>query len=289
MLEVGTLKNFNSTTYKAGVQFAGSLTTYFDDISVARNIPAAAMIAGNYVIVAIPGENPKDACVIATWPQGTTPQPHASSHKWLGSDEVNIKDLIMQFWTYWHKMWADLNGFTSLASGTGVNTTGFRVLTLSTGTTINSTAGAYASFPFWFRYDNPAYQYRVEQSINFQRQPADSEVWFGFLATPSIPTLTQKHVAFRILDGEIYASCGDGATGTQVDTGVAFAYQGQKNLLLKYMGADIKYYIDGVLKATITTNRPVGCNLYFTDHAKNLAAVDQVYYIYPTLILAAGE
>jgi len=72
MIEVGILKNFDSGTYKATVQLAGSLTTYFDDISVARNIPLAAMVVGNYVIVAIPGGNPKDACVIATWPQGSS-------------------------------------------------------------------------------------------------------------------------------------------------------------------------------------------------------------------------
>lgn len=71
MLEVGILKNFNSGTYKAGVQLAGSVTTYFDNISVAKNIPADAMVVGNYVIVAIPGGNPRDACVIAAWPQGT--------------------------------------------------------------------------------------------------------------------------------------------------------------------------------------------------------------------------
>jgi len=38
---------------------------------VARNIPVAAMVAGNYVIVAIPGGNPKDAVVIAAWPGGS--------------------------------------------------------------------------------------------------------------------------------------------------------------------------------------------------------------------------
>jgi len=71
MIEVAILKNFDSGTYKAGVQLAGSLTTYFDNINVAKNIPTTAMITGNYVILAIPGGNPKDACVIATWPQGT--------------------------------------------------------------------------------------------------------------------------------------------------------------------------------------------------------------------------
>ena len=67
MLEIGVLKNFDNGTYKAGVQLAGSLTTYFDDVNVAKNIPSAAMVVGNYVIVAIPGGNPRDAVVIAVF------------------------------------------------------------------------------------------------------------------------------------------------------------------------------------------------------------------------------
>jgi hypothetical protein len=67
MIEIGTLKNFDSGTYKAGVQLAGSLTTYFDNVNVAKNIPSAAMVVGNYVIVAIPGGNPRDAVVIAVF------------------------------------------------------------------------------------------------------------------------------------------------------------------------------------------------------------------------------
>ena len=73
MIEIGILKNFDSVTYKAGVQLAGSLTTYFDDVTVARNIPVSSLATSNYVIIAIPGSNPKDACVIATWPSGGWP------------------------------------------------------------------------------------------------------------------------------------------------------------------------------------------------------------------------
>jgi hypothetical protein len=73
MIEVGILKNFDSGTYKAGVQLTGSLTTYFDGISVAKNIPSSAMIIGNYVILAVPGDNPRDACIIAAWPSGGSP------------------------------------------------------------------------------------------------------------------------------------------------------------------------------------------------------------------------
>ena len=72
MLELGILKTWNATTYKAGVQLVGSLTTYLDDISVATNIPSSAMVIGNYVLVAIPGGNPRDACVVASWPAGSS-------------------------------------------------------------------------------------------------------------------------------------------------------------------------------------------------------------------------
>jgi hypothetical protein len=67
MLHLGILKTWNSTTYKAGVQLAGSLTTYLDDISVARNISSAEMVVGRRVIVVIPGGNPRDAVVIAVY------------------------------------------------------------------------------------------------------------------------------------------------------------------------------------------------------------------------------
>jgi len=67
MIEVGILKSFDSGTYKAGVQLAGSLTTYFDDVNVARNVATAEMVAGRHVILAVPQGNPRDAVVIAVF------------------------------------------------------------------------------------------------------------------------------------------------------------------------------------------------------------------------------
>lgn len=71
MLELGILKTFDSENHKAGAQLAGSLTTYLDDISVSVSIASSAMVVGNYVLVAIPGGNPRDACIVASWPQGS--------------------------------------------------------------------------------------------------------------------------------------------------------------------------------------------------------------------------
>jgi len=67
MIEKGILKNYDSVTHRAGVQLAGSLTTYFDDAKVARNIASDEMITGRHVIVAVPEGNPKDAVIIAVF------------------------------------------------------------------------------------------------------------------------------------------------------------------------------------------------------------------------------
>jgi hypothetical protein len=67
MIEVGILKNFDSGTYKAGVQLAGSLTTYFDNVNVARNIATGEMMTGRHVILVVPEGNPRDALVIAVF------------------------------------------------------------------------------------------------------------------------------------------------------------------------------------------------------------------------------
>jgi len=87
MLELGILKTWNSTTHKAGVQLAGSLTTYLDDIAVATNIAAEAMIIGNYALVAIPGGTPRDACVVASWPAGSAGITDHGELSGLGDDD----------------------------------------------------------------------------------------------------------------------------------------------------------------------------------------------------------
>jgi len=67
MIEAGILKTWDSINYKAGVQLAGSLTTYFDNVNVARNIASGEMISGRHIILAVPEDNPRDAVVIAVF------------------------------------------------------------------------------------------------------------------------------------------------------------------------------------------------------------------------------
>ncbi len=62
------LKTFNSSTYTATLQLAGSPKAYLEDIAVARNLPAAEMVAGRKAAVLFFDEhNPKEAVIVAVY------------------------------------------------------------------------------------------------------------------------------------------------------------------------------------------------------------------------------
>ena len=67
-LKKGLLKSFNSGTYTATIQLAGSYKVYLEDVTVARNLPAAEMSAGRKVAMILFDEhNPKEAVVVAVY------------------------------------------------------------------------------------------------------------------------------------------------------------------------------------------------------------------------------
>ena len=64
----GIIKGFDSGAYKATVQIAGSLSVWLNEVAVARNIPAAEMIAGRRCAVIFFDEiNPGDAVVVGVY------------------------------------------------------------------------------------------------------------------------------------------------------------------------------------------------------------------------------
>ena len=67
-LSKAILKGFNSGSYKATVQLAGSHKVYLEEVTVARNLPAAEMITGRKVaVVFFDAYNAKEAVVIAVY------------------------------------------------------------------------------------------------------------------------------------------------------------------------------------------------------------------------------
>ena len=62
------LRHFDSGSYTATLQIAGSLTTYLSGIPVARNIAPAELVNGRKVAVYFFDlANPDDAVVLAVW------------------------------------------------------------------------------------------------------------------------------------------------------------------------------------------------------------------------------
>jgi hypothetical protein len=67
-LRKAVLRGFNSGNYTATVRLASSYKVYLEDISVARNLPSAEMVAGRKVAVVFFDEhNPKEAVVVAVY------------------------------------------------------------------------------------------------------------------------------------------------------------------------------------------------------------------------------
>ena len=64
----GVIKGFDSESYKATVQVAGSLSVWLEGVSVARNIPSAEMVEGrNCALIFFDETNPQDAVVAAVY------------------------------------------------------------------------------------------------------------------------------------------------------------------------------------------------------------------------------
>jgi hypothetical protein len=68
MIKKGILKSFDSNTYRATVQIAGSLSVWLENIPTSRAIAASEMTVGrNVAVLFLDPSNFSDAVVIAVW------------------------------------------------------------------------------------------------------------------------------------------------------------------------------------------------------------------------------
>jgi hypothetical protein len=64
----GTVKGFDSGSYTATVQVAGSLAVWLEDVPVARNIDAAEMVVGRRcALIFFSESDPRDALVVGVY------------------------------------------------------------------------------------------------------------------------------------------------------------------------------------------------------------------------------
>lgn len=299
---------------------AGSIAAYLDNIPVARNIAATQMVAGRHVILAIPGDNPKDACVIAVWagaagggggggaanflaltdtpgsyagqagkyPKvnaaqnalefGQTLDDHHARHEWLGDDPINARLLLLSLTRYLSNDWRTMDGWTVYTTGSGsMSWDSIVQISLLTGTTNNSHAAVYTGVGAGIspQMSNRPILFHIQTD---GAALTASQIRFYALQTGEAypPSDISKHIGFKIINGEIYATNADGTTETATDTGVSWqaAWDGG-TLAIVGDGSSIKYYVNNVLKATHTTNIPPNYNYRIWCGIKNTAAIDQ--------------
>ncbi|MBI4301759.1 MAG: hypothetical protein HY664_04050 [Chloroflexi bacterium] len=64
----GVIKAFDSGTYKATLQLAGSLSVWLGNVAVSRGVPVAEMVVGrNCAVLFFDEANPQDAVVVAVY------------------------------------------------------------------------------------------------------------------------------------------------------------------------------------------------------------------------------
>jgi len=290
MLNIGTLKSFDSANYRAEVQLAGSMAAYLDNIPVARNIASDQMTVGRHVILAIPGGNPKDACVIAVWDGaaggggggGVTDHgalngladddhtqylkekasgglaaeipDHASNHDWLAADQLEYQNAFIMRSRIFHCDWQVSDYWTKVTNGTGSISIDILNTLLRTGATSGGNAKIYTSALGW-KLEKSVLRFMVAPWIN----PTNQVVWLIFRRGGNSVGDAVEHCGFKIVNGDIYASTGDqNGNHTQEDTGVNTVQWDELSLAMRVPeSADkVEYYINDVLKKTFTSNLP---------------------------------
>ncbi len=68
-LRRGTVRSFNSSTFKSDVQLDGSVPTWLTGVRISRAIPSTEMLAGRSCIVAFASDpsDPTEAVIIAVY------------------------------------------------------------------------------------------------------------------------------------------------------------------------------------------------------------------------------
>lgn len=189
---------------------------------------------------------------------------HGATHRYMGADELSGMWTTLASQLHTDSFCETADPWTMGTTGTGAASIIILKLSLATDATQNSKAYAYLpqtyparGFHFWY--------------TSIRTDPTNCEMRFwvtkGSLASP---VDTEHHVGFKIIDGNIFATNANGATETATDTGVDVSqYATYRLVVMVDAGVSAKFYVNGVLKATHTTNLPDVWDHYILHHIIN--------------------
>jgi hypothetical protein len=210
-----------------------------------------------------------------------------------GSDMPSYRSVWMQQVSpLWFKNWESKGTWTTSADGSPGFTAGWENGVLTTGATSGNTAYIYAPTGLGVYANVTGYypQFRIRLHTVDARATTANEIWVGMFTNPTAPTTTEKHIGFKIINGDISATQGDGATNNTEDTTVNFAQYTGIDLYIRMIGTTVYYWtaIAGAawgLRNTLTTNAPTGSLLKPTIFIKTTENVAKSLNIYPLGIL----
>jgi len=104
----------------------------------------------------------------------------------------------------------------------------------------------------------------------------------GYCPTTGAPN-TNRHIGFKLIDGTLYGTVGNGATEAtlEIETLTAAAWRRLECILTP--GTECRFYVDRVDKGAITTNLPTGAsdsNYMLCSTVHNTAAGNKYFYLY---------
>jgi len=158
------------------------------------------------------------------------------------------------------KNWMNLNGFIEDHVG-GSATPGWTSMELQTGASAGNKASVYSSVGLYI-YDDGRQHRFAARCYYHMSSPADFTSHWGLFETPSSPTTnTQNHVGFVIEDDagtmKLFATNGNGTSQTKTEIATLGSYAGYNFFFIAdYSVPSVKFYVDGSLVATHTTNVP---------------------------------
>jgi len=170
----------------------------------------------------------------------------------------------------------------SAGDGNAVYTAG--ALYMSTGTTANSYAVATAR-PIFIGY---AKETKIRFPIVVVNVSTNGRIFLYMISDDFDPDLATKYIGIRITSGQVLFVSKDGTTESSVDVTAYFGdiagNPEERDIIITYTpGVEAKLYINGVLRATITTNLPPSDdtttqNYFFAARVENDGDTDDNYF-----------
>jgi len=173
------------------------------------------------------------------------------------ADMVAGVDLYAGKGVYWHTFFESLDGLycaSSPAGGVTISSTNLTVATAGGGT---DWASIYKDPAEWQAALSWTYGLKFKAHVTLSSFPASGGLIHLCAGSPG----TGRHVGFKVVNGKLYGSVGNGSAETLTaaieDWGASGYYQ-TRALEAIYDGSKADFYVNGILKGTINTGLPAG-------------------------------